>query len=238
MEKHIPIVKVIIEGRNDWNKEVELYFEKEQISEEYRYAIIEKAKGSNSTLEDLVELYFKDKFLEMFLELEDEDTGHADTIEIIPYNSAKNELNSIEELALLLKVLGERLRPIEHEEFMKIQNFVNKPLPKVYKEFMLTMGRSAGSYMLGSDIFYDKVFDLNNWGRELLEENGFKELPVDAFVFWMHQGYQMAFFILGESDNPIVYYYDEGSEMNDFRKDTSLLEFLEIQLAMSFPELK
>lgn len=78
VEKHIGIVRIIIEDRTNWEKEVQLYFDKEQISAEYQYAIIEKAQGNNATLDDLVQLFVKDKFLEMFLEADSEDESDDD----------------------------------------------------------------------------------------------------------------------------------------------------------------
>jgi hypothetical protein len=32
-------------------------------------------------------------------------------------------------------------------------------------------------------------------------------MPPDAFVFWMHQGYQFCFFRTSDGDDPPVYYY-------------------------------
>lgn len=82
MEKHIAIIKVLIEERNDWEREVDLYFEKKQIPAEYHNAIVEKAQGSNTPLEDLVQIYYKDKFLEMFLETDCKNESD-DNIEIL-----------------------------------------------------------------------------------------------------------------------------------------------------------
>jgi len=143
------------------------------------------------------------------------------------------KLESIRQLKEELFARGQTLRPISEKELARIQASYKKPLPKVYEEFLLQMGKEAGSFMRGSSAFYVELFELKEWASELLQENKVRALPEDAFVFWMHQGYLMAFFILGESDNPMVYYFGEGSGLSDFIKVGTLLEFFEKQLKSS-----
>lgn len=97
----------------------------------------------------------------------------------------------------------------------------------------MSMGKGADKYMRGSDVFFDHIFELQGWGEELVRENNFNDLPANSFVFWMHQGYQMAFFMLTEGDNPPIYFYGEGTGQSDFDKKGSLVEFFEIQLKFS-----
>ncbi len=107
-------------------------------------------------------------------------------------------------------------------------------LPSVYKTFLATMGKNAGNFMLGSSEFYDELGELKEAVIELLEDNNFKvALPKDAFVFWMHQGYQFAFFTQGTEKDPKVYYYGEGEGLKDFKVINSFTEFLRIQLELS-----
>lgn len=83
-------------------------------------------------------------------------------------------------------------------------------LPATYMQFLRTMGLRAGDYMRGSSAFYNEIEELEYGAKELLEDNNSKlELPANAFVFWMHQGYQFAFFSLDDGDDPKVYYYNE-----------------------------
>ena len=79
------------------------------------------------------------------------------------------------------------------------------------------MGKYAGSFLKGSMCFYDDLILINEEARLLLKEHSFREMPQKAFVFWMHQGYQFAFFINGEGDDPPVYYYNETIKENDFK---------------------
>lgn len=85
-------------------------------------------------------------------------------------------------------------------------------LPAAYRTFLQRMGRSAGAFMGGSDIFYPAPLSLREGAVELLAEckHSF-ELPEDALVFWMHQGYQFMFLRASEGDDPPVYYFLEGN---------------------------
>ena len=74
---------------------------------------------------------------------------------------------------------------------------------------------------MGSDFSPPELFQLQIWGKELLEENDFPfRLGEKDFVFYMHQGYQFCFFNVDEGDgdldegdgDPPVYYYLEGNE--------------------------
>jgi len=120
------------------------------------------------------------------------------------------------------------------KEISRIESFFSIELPSAYKDFLYYMGKEAGAFMRGSSVFYDEIFDLRAGSSRLLEEDEFKPLPDNTFVFWMHQGYQFAFFYLNEGDNPSVYFYYEGKGYEDFEKrEISFMVFLEKQLAMS-----
>lgn len=94
------------------------------------------------------------------------------------------------------------------------------PLPQAYRQFLLWMGHGAGSFWRGTHCFYKHLGDIQNWAVELLEEKRFpQQIPSDAFVFWMHQGYMFAFFRLLEGDDPPVYFYypSKDAECTDFK---------------------
>lgn len=125
-----------------------------------------------------------------------------------------------------------RLVPLTEGEIRKLESHFKITFPAIYRKFLLTMGKSAGKFMLGSDAFYDNLIDINEWALELIVENNLPPLPEGAFVFWMHQGYQMAFFTEGEGDDPPVYYFSEGLDMKNYRKEKTLTGFFETQLAV------
>jgi len=140
-------------------------------------------------------------------------------------------IKSIQELNIFLINQGIILHPCSVYEVNNIEKQYNIILPAFYKEFLLSMGRGAGSFMKGSSVFYDELFELSNWANELIIENNLPALPDKSFVFWMHQVYQMAFFLVGEDDNPFVYYFSEGKSQTNFIKtESTFIKFLEIQL--------
>lgn len=140
-------------------------------------------------------------------------------------------MTSIHDIAVLLARNGNRLIPISNEDISKIELKFKVSLPEVYKQFLHLMGKGAGEYMKGSSVFYDHLFSLREWAKELLIENNMEPLPETAFVFWMHQGYQAAYFNLNEGDDPPVYYFSEGQGNKSFQlKEKSLTDFFLAQL--------
>ena len=136
----------------------------------------------------------------------------------------------------ILKKLSDHnivLEPLSLKELSQLEGQLEVNFPKAYKEFLLAMGKGAGIYMKGSDVFYDTIPDLKDASQELILDNNFLTLPPNSFVFWMHQGYQLAFFKLNEGENPPVYYYSEGLGLNDFMREKSFVDFLKMQLKMS-----
>jgi hypothetical protein len=132
-------------------------------------------------------------------------------------------VESITEIKKYLKNRGERLKSLGLFELKEFEEKVNVTLPKEYRDFLLLMGRSAGNYMKGSSVFYEQLLHLKEWTDELINENNLPPLPPDAFPFWMHQGYQAAYFRTTEGDNPPVYYFTEGKDLKDFILDTKCL---------------
>ena len=132
---------------------------------------------------------------------------------------------------------GERLKPLSPGRIAKIEEMYGTALPEVYKEFLRLMGKGAGNYMRGSSVFYDELLSLRDGANRLVEENDLPPLPPDAFVFWMHQGYQAAYFNLHDGDDPPVYYFTEGKEMKEFiLAEKSLTDFFVVQFEMSYPD--
>jgi hypothetical protein len=79
------------------------------------------------------------------------------------------------------------------------------------------MGKGADGLMRGSEVLYQDLDELKEVAEALLEDNEFSEkLPDDAFVFFMHQGYQFDFFCTSEGDDPPVYRFLEGEDTKSF----------------------
>lgn len=133
--------------------------------------------------------------------------------------------NQLIELKLLRQ---DELVGCTRDEVMAIEQQLGISLPRAYQEFLLSMGRSAGQFLRGSDCFLNHIPQLQEWAVELLQENNFAEsLPEDAFIFLMHQGYQFSFFRVSEGPDPPTYSYCEGTNQISFIKShESFSEFL------------
>lgn len=102
----------------------------------------------------------------------------------------------------------------------------DRTLPLRYREFLATMGRGAGKFFVGTDIFYPSIIGLTQDARELVsEDSSDMQFPADAIAFAMHQGYEVLFFRTTEGDDPPIYYYREGSGQFQ-RKYGSFTEYL------------
>lgn len=132
----------------------------------------------------------------------------------------------------------DQIIPCSVDEVVHLEKKLKITLPSAYKEFLLWMGHSGAEFLRGSDCFYKNLLQLKNWAVELLEENNFPEtLPSEAFVFFMHQGYQFGFFKLTEGDDPPIYYYNEVDHKKTFELSyINFSEFLstEIEARINF----
>lgn len=107
----------------------------------------------------------------------------------------------------------ETLVPCTEDEIAVLEHWIKRPFPQAYREFLLWMGYWGGGLFVGSNCFYNDLRDIQEWARALLEEDRYPgELPEDAFVFFMHQGYQFYFFRFSEGEDPPIYYYLEDHE--------------------------
>lgn len=99
-------------------------------------------------------------------------------------------------------------------EVEQCEQALGSKLPNQYREFLLAIGHDAGLLFQGTDILFrnvDNLLELRKEAEDLLAEN--EEtfiLPMDAFVFSMHQGYEFNFFVISEGNDPPVYQYVEG----------------------------
>jgi hypothetical protein len=97
-------------------------------------------------------------------------------------------------------------------EIETVEADVGRPLPLAYREFLAKMGRGAGSFFVGTDLFYPILLGLTQAARDLVAEDEVElVLPEDAIAFLMHQGYQFMFIRANKGEDPAVYYYMERS---------------------------
>jgi hypothetical protein len=136
--------------------------------------------------------------------------------------------NFSKEMQLLVKRLNElgvvspeNLIGCSPAEIERIKETCKSHLPSSYLEFLTIMGRGAGRYFRGTDMYFPVIIKLQEWAIEIVAENPNKfQLPNDAFVFSMHQGYQFMYFRTNGGDDPKVYYYMEGRDQAECITDS------------------
>lgn len=123
----------------------------------------------------------------------------------------------IDRLAAMLVTLGfavpGQLAGLMPAEVLSLESRLSYPLPTIYREFLLTLGQSAGRFFRGTDFIGSspvRLLEMQQEARELFSDYGLS-LPADAFVFSSHQGYIVHFFHLASAtDDPVVFGYKEG----------------------------
>jgi hypothetical protein len=94
------------------------------------------------------------------------------------------------------------------EDIRAVERDAGQDLPESYRLFLTRMGRGAGRFYRGSDHFYPSIVGLTKDARELIAKDPAQiDLPTDAIVFSMHQGYQFLFMLASEGQDPPVYRY-------------------------------
>ena len=95
-------------------------------------------------------------------------------------------------------------------EIVDLEKHLGIYLPEAYKEFLLWMGKDPNIFLRGSEVEYEHLVKIQGWANEILQERGFQNLPDNAFVFYIHQGYQFCYFLLDSNEDPKVYFFDES----------------------------
>lgn len=107
----------------------------------------------------------------------------------------------------------QEFQPCTEQEVQELERQLERRLPLAYREFLLTMGHSAGEVFHPDDCFYEDLPKIQRLAAILLKPTG-ATLPDDAFVF-LYAGYQFLFFRTSEGDDPPAYYYMEGDDLSN-----------------------
>ena len=107
------------------------------------------------------------------------------------------------------------------EQIEEIESWSGVKLPDDYRAFLKVAGVRAPRLWQGTDFEFRRLKTMQVEGRELLEAAGV-ELPSDAFVFYMHQGYVLFFVSPGG-----VFHYEEDDEGYS-KRAKSFAEFFEM----------
>lgn len=124
-----------------------------------------------------------------------------------------------------LKDKGYKLKGLSEPQIKKIENYYGITLPIDYKIFLTELGEDGDGFMRGSDCFFDRLFELREYAKELLnDDNSEFSLQKEHFVFHVHQGYIFMFIDLNFKENSPVYGYYEGDKIPS-KKFNSLEDF-------------
>jgi len=124
---------------------------------------------------------------------------------------ARSVAEVVESLIRSGRVRAEELSGCSESEVASLERDFGFRLPARYREFLLAMGHDAGPLLRGSRVSYKDLPRLRESFQELLEEDGSTfPIPREAFVFYMHQGYDFLYFLASGGDDPPVYQYVEG----------------------------
>jgi hypothetical protein len=90
------------------------------------------------------------------------------------------------------------------------------------------MGKDYEGVFVGSDWFVTSAIDNTKYLPELLAANKVRfQLPEHFLAFFSHQGYMVAWFKLPkEGEDPQVYFYNEGEEMDSPVLEGKFTDFL------------
>ncbi len=120
-------------------------------------------------------------------------------------------------------------RGSSEDEVRKLERQCGFDLPLAYKQYLLWMGNDYEGIFRGSDWFLKDALPNTAWLPQLLDENQLHvELPSHYLAFFDHQGYVIAWFALPSiSDNPPVWYFGEGQDMQTPKLFESFTIFLD-----------
>ncbi|MFI6171677.1 SMI1/KNR4 family protein [Nocardia sp. NPDC051052] len=96
------------------------------------------------------------------------------------------------------------------------------PISGEYQAFLAVMGRGAGSFFLGTDLFFPSLLEASEAAAGISSGPGETLSLQNRFFFGHHQGYKVYYFDLGSE---AVYAYQEGHPESQ-RLANSFLEFL------------
>jgi hypothetical protein len=105
---------------------------------------------------------------------------------------------------------ADELKGSTEEEIQSLADALGVAFPAAYEAFLHVAGNGAGSFLAGTDFTTPILVDLREPAEALLAESG-RELPPEAFVFAMHQGYMFWYFRTQQGqDDPAVCRFTEG----------------------------
>ena len=98
------------------------------------------------------------------------------------------------------------------QEVRDLEQRMDHVLPEIFRQYLRVMGHETGHLLEGSDILFGCLHLLTSEGRQAMTPESMP-LPDDAFVFFAHQGYGYMWFRTSEGDDPPVYRWLQGRQV-------------------------
>jgi hypothetical protein len=105
-------------------------------------------------------------------------------------------------------------RGATEQEIDRLEREIGLPLPAAYKSYLRAVGKGAGDFLCGTDIFLPQVPGIRDDAVEVLHQlDPSLQLPPDAFVFGHHQGYVFYYMRTDPADDdpPVYCFTDDAS---------------------------
>jgi len=128
----------------------------------------------------------------------------------MPEVSSRAKIDEVtQELMLVLRAGGVIGVECDKWQVRDIEQQLEVQLPASYKAFLLLAGSGFAAFEGSHYAVEDELQELQKVGRRVLQKDG-GELPSGAFVFFVHHGYVVRFFLLNDGNDPSVYEYVQG----------------------------
>ncbi|MCR9142730.1 MAG: SMI1/KNR4 family protein [bacterium] len=105
----------------------------------------------------------------------------------------------------------DNIEGMPEEEIIAHENRIGYTLPKAYRAFLSTMGKSAGTFMFDMVVFCKDLECLFEDAQEIINE--FETpfaLASHDYPFANYGGYHFLYFDASEGDDPPVYNFEQG----------------------------
>ncbi len=107
--------------------------------------------------------------------------------------------------------VGDDISGCSPREIAALEAGFGRALPPGYRAFLARMGRGAGEFMQGTDMFLAHLGGLRDAAEALLAKSGSStRLSSSDWVFAVHQGYQFLYFDAAAGDDAPVFHVMEG----------------------------
>jgi SMI1 / KNR4 family (SUKH-1) len=106
---------------------------------------------------------------------------------------------------------GDEIAGCSEAEIRALEAAFGRQLPANYRAFLSVMGKGAGEFMRGTDMFHEHLGGLREAaGRLIAQSRSPAKLSASDWVFAVHQGYQLLYFDAAAGPDPKVFHVMEG----------------------------